>query len=155
VSAPDVNAIVAREFGPAFHAVPGVPLLTADLDGDGAEDAVIVATAKDPLLDQAGFHYKVLDPMNAYFGFGDPKVTTQFSAPGEQPRYVLVILAWRVTPKAKFVLANLPFQKISLGRVLVKKNKTLPAIKAEDRTGESFVYWAGKTWKWQDGPQNQ
>src|SRR5512146_20239 len=67
-------AMAVREFGPSFQIDKTFPVLTADLDGDGAEDVIVVATGKEVLVGQVEFHYKVIDPSNAYFGYGDPKV---------------------------------------------------------------------------------
>lgn len=147
--------LVAAQFGPAYTLVPGFPPITADLDGDAAEDLVLVGTAKDPLVDEMGFGYKTIDPYNTYFGFGDPRVTMQFVAQEGEPRYLLIVHSWRLAqPKAKFVVINLPFEKIALTRALVgkkKKAKVIPAISLEDRTGmSSDLYWAGKQWKWMD-----
>ena len=142
-------AQIAQQFGPAFKPLPGFPVLTADFDGDGAEDAVAVATAEDPLLDEAAFHYKVVDPYSSHFGIGDPRITRQFSAHQGPSPLVLVVHNWR-TPKAKFVILNFPFDKLSLSRTLVKK-KTVPAIRGEELGGSrSVIYWDGKKWKWQD-----
>jgi hypothetical protein len=143
-------AQITQLFGPGFHPVPGFPVLTADLDGDGAEDAVAVATADDPMLDQDAFHYKVIDPYSSSFGIGDPRITSQFSAHGDKPRLVLVVHNWRA-PKAKFVILNLSFEKLSISRTRLKK-KTVPAILAEEAGGfRSLVFWDGKKWKWEDG----
>jgi hypothetical protein len=146
--APDVQAIAAQ-FGPGFKADPSFPVLVADLDGDGKEDAVVVARSEDPLRDEAAFRYKVIDPFNAYFGFADPKTTSRFITPEQDPRLVLVIHNWRA-PQQKFVIINLPFQKLSLSRVRVKK-KSLPAIGAQEITGfKSDIYWDGKKWRWKE-----
>lgn len=147
-SAPDAQQL-AQQFGEAFQVLPKFPVLTADFDGDGKQDAVVVATAKDPLLDQADFHYKVIDPYNAAFGFGDPKVTTKFNAQVDKPAMLLIVSDWRAaTPKAKFVVINVAFEKLSIGRVLVK-NKPVTAIAGEEMTGATnFIYWDGKKWKW-------
>jgi hypothetical protein len=148
VTQPDPRKL-ASLFGPAFTVDAKFPILTSDLDGDGTEDAVVVATGKEPLLDQAEYQYKVVDPYNAYFGFGDPAVTSQFSAQDLHPRLLLVIHNWRA-PRLKFVIINISFEKLSLARVLIK-NKPLPAIRAEDMTGgRQSLYWGGKVWKWRE-----
>jgi hypothetical protein len=147
-TSPDATQI-ALLFGPGFHPLSGFPVLTADLDGDGAEDAVAVATAEDPLLDEAAFQYKVVDPYSAAFGISDPRITRQFSVHQGPSQLVLVVHNWRA-PKAKFVILNLPFDRLSLTRTALKK-KTVPAIRAEELGGSrSIIYWDGKKWKWQD-----
>ncbi len=152
-SAPESNAmaqLVAHEFGPGFSLVQGFPVLKGDLEGKGGEDLVLVATSKEPLVDQAQFHYKVADPYDAFFGFGDPSVTSRFAADTTVPRMLLVIHDWKA-PKDKFVLINVPFQKLEIARALIKK-KTLTVIKAEEPSEQSYVYWTGKKYKWQPGP---
>lgn len=147
-TSPDAAQIV-QQFGPTFKPLPGFPVLTADLDGDGAEDAVVVATAENPLLDEAAFHYKVMDPYSSHFGIGDPRITRQFSAHEGPLRLVLIVHNWRA-PKAKFVILNFPFDQISVTRTVLKK-KTVPAIRGEELGGSrSVIYWDGKKWKWQD-----
>ena len=79
----------------------------------------------------------------------------------EDPRYhnmVLVIHGagkegWRAeTPKQKFVIVNLPFEKLSLAPLVVKKKKKVLAIMAEEPVGgSSSVYWDGKKYKWTEG----
>jgi hypothetical protein len=143
-------AQLAKLFGPAFQPLPGIPVLTADFDGDGAEDAVVAATAANPLADQVAFHYKVIDPYSSYFGLGDPEITVHFAGLGEKPRVLLVVHNWRA-PKMKFVVLNFPFDKLAVSSISVKK-KTLAAIRAEDLAGiASFLYWDGKRWKWKEG----
>ncbi len=145
-----VKQLVAREFGASFELLDFAPLFF-DVDADGDEDAVIVGTSKEPLLDEAEFHYKVVDPYDDYFGLGDPHITTGFTpAYLGPPRFLLVLHNWRAaTPKAKFVIINLPFEKLSAGRTLRKK-KPVPAISAEESGGlVSTLYWDGKKYKWQ------
>jgi hypothetical protein len=64
--------------------------------------------------------------------------------------------AWHAsTPKAKFVLINVPFDSVQLGRMLVKKKKPpIFVIKAiETQLSESAVYWDAKKkhWRWEPG----
>jgi hypothetical protein len=164
-TAPDaasIAALVAKEFGAGFKVVPGQPVLTGDFDGDGTEDIVIVTTGKNPLPDSAGYDYKVMDPYNSYFGFGDPKVTTGFvNLTTNDPMFLLVIHNWKLAtptspaPKAgvppvklKFVIINIPFEKLSVGSFKVKK-KVVSAITAEESGGvAAAVYWDGKNYKW-------
>src|SRR4051794_19067310 len=104
--APSTTAFVAKEFGGGFKVVADQPVLTGDFDGDGTEDVVIVTTGKNPMADSAGYDYRVLDPYNAYFGFGDPKVTTGFvNLTGNDPRFLLVVHDWKSAKgKGKFVI---------------------------------------------------
>lgn len=144
----DAQQLCAREFGDSFKLDAKFPPMFADLDGDGQQDLVLVATGKNPLSGELDHHYRVLDPYDAYFGWGDPKVTVQFTATNAlETRYVLVVHNWRA-PKAKFVIINLPFDHLSLLR-LARKKKTLDAIHAEETGGlAADVFWDGKKYKW-------
>ncbi len=153
---PNFKQLVALQFGGSFELLDFPPLLF-DLDGDGAEDAVIVATSKQPLLDETEFHYKVVDPYDDYFGLGDPHITAGFSPTYiGPPRLLLVVHDWRAAaPKAKFVIINLPFEKLSPGRTLRKK-KPIAALSAEESGGMiSTLYWDGKKYKWQPSSMSQ
>ena len=145
------------QFGREFRVDSGFspPLLTGDLDGDGIEDAVIIAHAKNPLTDQQPLNYKVIDPYDEYFGTGDPRITVGFG--NDDParnEYLLVIhgagaLAWRApVPKAKFVVINLPFDHLGITRLALKK-KVINVIAAKDATTNSVLFWTGKKYKWQ------
>lgn len=144
----DAQQVCTREFGDAFKLDPKFPPMLADLDGDGQEDVVLVATGKKPLAGELDHHYRVIDPYDAYFGFGDPKITVQFAATNAlEARYLLVVHNWRA-PKAKFVIINLPFENLSLIRVTHKK-KVTAAIHVEETGGlDADVYWDGKKYRW-------
>lgn len=163
-AAPDLAALVKQQFGSTFTVTAKfpTPLITADFDGDGVEDAVIVANSTEPFPDSYSFKYKVVDPYNAYFGMGNPSISSQFNASDPQRNHDLLIIfgsgaeAWRsATPKDKFVVVNLPFDDIAVGRLLVKKNKPpIFVIKArESQIMDSAVWWDAKKkrWKWEPG----
>src|SRR3954470_22482989 len=91
----DLQEIITAQFGKDFtiaaaksnglkylkpEADTWVPFLTADLDGDGVEDAIIVARCKKPLVGQVDFHYTVVDPYFTANGFGDPKITASMNS---------------------------------------------------------------------------
>jgi hypothetical protein len=65
-------------------------------------------------------------------------------------KFILIVHSWKAaTPKAKLVVINLPFEKLSIMRVPAKKKKIVPAIAAEDLGGlMSAIYWDGKKYKW-------
>src|SRR3954470_4243948 len=77
----DLQDVISKQFGPSFSVAmtpgkimmthiqqendtPWTPFMTGDLDGDGIEDAVVIARANDALGGEALYNYKVLDPMN-------------------------------------------------------------------------------------------
>jgi hypothetical protein len=155
-SPPDAQQICTKEFGEQFKLDPKFAPLTVDLDGDGQEDLVLVAGAKNPLSGEPDFHYRAIDPYDGYFGWGNVKETVQFSATNAgASRHVLVVHNWRA-PKAKFVIINLPFDKLSLGRMAVTKKKSVNTIHAVEIGGlAADVYWNGKKYKWEPSYINQ
>ncbi|HZQ22890.1 MAG TPA: hypothetical protein VFA89_08830 [Terriglobales bacterium] len=154
------NEFVQKAFGETCTVLPGPAPLKADLDGDGVEDLVIAARCKNPLPDQADYNFKVVDPYNSFYGFGDVKITSAFSSEDPDLRGVSLLIihgagadAWHsATPKAKFLVINLPFKQLRIKKMSVHK-KTVMAIYAEEsREGEgtvSALYWDGKKYKYQ------
>lgn len=150
----DPVAYLAQQFGPSFQLDRSVPPMFGDLDGDGREDVVLVGTSSTPLLSQEQFSFKVEDPYSAYFGTGDPKITSQFSLHFDgSGRCFLIVFDWRQPPAksklpAKFVLINTPFESAKLVPLRFKK-RNIQAIEAVDRTTlHSLVFWTGKRWVW-------
>jgi hypothetical protein len=157
LDAPATRTLIEKQFGPGFAPLQGFTPLTADFDGDGVPDLALAAHATNPLLNAIEYHYKVVDPYDAYFGFGDPRITLQFGTddPREKGFVVLIIhgakgAGWQApTPKAKFVLVKLPFTKLSLSCVMLHK-RPVGAIAAEETdTVSSVIYWDGKKYKYE------
>src|SRR5271166_5976524 len=106
------NDFVHQQFGTEVTLLPEVGTAVGDLDGDGVEDIAIAARCKNPMIDQAEHNYTVIDPLNAFYGYGNPTITTTFSAgdPADRGLVVLIINgagpdAWRsANPKAKYVV---------------------------------------------------
>jgi hypothetical protein len=171
----DLQAVVNKQFGTGFSIAttpgnvvmthitheddtPWTPLLIGDLDGDGIEDAAIVVRGKDPLGGSAQFDYKVLDPMNSFFGWGNPKVTSTFSTNDPVHSFMVLVIhgagkeGWRAEkPKAKFVLINLNFDRLTLSGATLKK-KPIAAVRVEESDGvSSLVFWDGKKYKYAPG----
>jgi hypothetical protein len=153
------NSFLQKEFGTEYTLESSYPSVATDLDGDGVEDIVIVARVKNPMADEADFDYKVLDPYDEFFGIGDPRITTQFATADPARRGLVMCIihgsgaeAWRATqPKAKFVIINLPFQRIAAKRIQMHKKK-VAAIYAEETGGDqmtSVIYFDGKKYKYQ------
>jgi hypothetical protein len=170
----DLADIVRKQFGPCFsvarersamkvnylhpqdNGLPWIIFLTADLDGDGVEDAIIVARCKTPLIDEANYNYHVVDPYYTNYGYGNPRVTTQFSASDPTRQNLVLVIhgagkeAWRAAvPKAKFVFINLPFDTLSITRVTYHKRPIagLNLTEDEEQTS-SVVFWDIKTRKY-------
>jgi len=140
------DEFVRQQFGDQFTLLAETAPAYGDLDGDGVEDVVIAARCKNPLLDQAEHNYRVVDPYYDFFGYGDPKLTTTFSE-GDPKRRGLVALiihgagpdAWRsATPKAKYVIVNLPYRTLSVRKMELGK-RTIQALYVEEAsdTGEA------------------
>jgi hypothetical protein len=153
--APTVDAAyVEKQFGPSFKLDPKIPAMVGDLEGDGREDLVLVATSPSPLMSQSAYNFRVEDPYDRYFGNGDPRITSQFSLHFDgSERDILIVMGWREPPAnskqmAKFVLINTPFETLSLARLRTKK-KNVQAIDAVDRTTlHALIFWDGKRWIW-------
>jgi hypothetical protein len=152
------NAFVHQQFGDQFTILPNIEPAFGDLNGDGAEDLVIAARCKNPMLDQAEHNYTVMDPYNDFFGYGDPRMTTTFSEgdPTNRGLVVLIVYGWgkdgwrSATPKAKFVIVNLPYKTISVRKMMMRKKK-IEAVYIEEsgETGESSaLFFDGRKFKY-------
>jgi hypothetical protein len=137
----------------------GMPSLKADLNGDGVEDIVIPARCTNPMMDESEQNYVVVDPYNAFFGYGNPKITTQFSTEDPARRgFSLLIIhgagvdAWHsATPKAKFMIVNLPYKGIYVKKLAVRKKERM-AIYVDETGGDamtSVLVWDGKKYRYQ------
>jgi hypothetical protein len=153
------DAFVQKAFGTTCAMVAGPPTFTADLDGDHVEDVVIAARCSNPLMDQAEHGYKVVDPYNSFYGFGDPKITTQFASEDPHGRGLSLLIihgagpeAWRSpAPKAKYLVINLPFKQLSLKKLTVRKKTIMAVYAQEGGEGEgtvSVVFWDGKKYRY-------
>jgi hypothetical protein len=173
----DCQATVKKQFGSDFEVVtvspmsqiggavieerrnlPWSPILTGDLDGDGVEDAIIIARNKNALIGSEPYAYKVVDPFHEQYGWGKPKITGQFNAHDPLHNLHLLIIhgvgaeGWRAEkPKAKYVLINIPIEQVSLARAVLKK-KPVDAIRVEESdTISSLVFWDGKKYRYVPG----
>jgi hypothetical protein len=158
-AAPVDNAFVQKEFSITCTVLPGAPPIVADFDGDGIDDIAIPAKCTNPMMDQAENSFKVVDPYNDFFGYGDPKITNGFASedPDFRGRSLLIIHgagpeAWRSEkPKAKFVIINLPFKQLRARKMFVKK-KAVTAIYAEEASADdmtSSVFWDGRKYRYE------
>src|ERR1700680_1255239 len=153
------NDFVQKQFGSTCSLI-GIDPLIADLDGDGIEDIVIPPTCTNPMMDQVENGFVVVDPYNSFFGYGNPKVTTQFASDDPERRgYSLLVIhgvgpeAWHsATPKAKFIIVNLPFKQVVVKKMAIKKKKPVMGIFTEETGGDqstSLIFWEGKRYKYQ------
>ncbi len=160
-SAPPIkidNDFVHQQFGDQFTLLPEIGAAFGDLDGDGVEDVVIAARCKNPMLDQGDHNYIVADPFNEFFGYGDPRLTTTFSEGDPALRGLVVLIiygtgpnTWRsATPKAKFVIVNLPFRTLSVRKMRLRK-RTIEAVYVEEAGDfgiSSALFFDGKKFRY-------
>src|SRR5450755_1578537 len=157
VSAID-NDFVQKQFGSSCTLV-GIPPLVADFNGDGVEDVVIPARCKNAMTDQSEHNFVVMDPYYAFFGYGNPAVTTQFSTDVPEDRGLALLVihgsgpeAWRSpTPLAKFVLLNLSFKQVAAKKYQLKKKKIM-AIYIEETGADPLtaaLFWDGKKYRYE------
>lgn len=168
----DLAAIIQKQFGDGFEVAlkksagsgfkyriekieKWTPFLTADLDGDGVEDAVIVARSKSPMGGEAQFNYKVIDPFFTAYGYGDPKITGTMTGEDPDSHALLLVIhgagpdAWRAaTPKAKFVVINLPIENISAVKRMFKKRLVAAIDPGSVESNGAVMVWDGKKYKW-------
>jgi hypothetical protein len=153
------QAFIHKQFGEEFSLVEISQPYVRDIDGDGVDDLVIVARSKKPMIDAAEHNYRVVDPYYSFYGYGDPKLTATFGSedPVERNLVVLVIHgagsdAWRSeTPKAKYVIINLPLKRIAVKKLQLRKRQVnaIFAVEADASAGDSVVFWDGKQYKYQ------
>lgn len=175
--ASDLEATITNQFGPDFKivarspisqvggAMPAerrrglwTPILTGDLDGDGIQDAVIVARNKNALIGAEAYGYQVIDPFHERYGWGNANITGEFNTQDPLHNVHLLVIhgageqAWKAEkPKAKYVLINIPFEQMSLSRAMLKK-KPVDAIRVEESdTISSLVFWDGKKYRYSPG----
>jgi hypothetical protein len=145
------------QFGPGYKVDPKFSAFVADFDGDGKEDLGLVVGVKDALGNSAKFEYKVVDPYNSYFGFGDVTYTTRFSSFGDGTnRCVAIVFDWKAAkPKGKFVIVNFPFSTLAVQYNSYKK-KSVAAFYGREETGlTNIVFWDGKKWRWEPGAYSE
>jgi hypothetical protein len=159
-SPPVTDEFIHKQFGDSCSLLAGPSQFVADLDGDGIDDLVVAAKCKNPMADRAEYNFVVADPYDSYLGFGDVKVTSTFATDVPERRGVCLLVihgagadAWRAeTPKAKFVLINLPFKTVTVKRLTIRKRITLGIYMEEQGEGDNMasdIFWDGKKYKYQ------
>jgi hypothetical protein len=154
------DELIHKQFGDNCSLLPGPPQFVADMDDDGVEDLIVAAKCKNPMADKDEYSFVVGDPYDSFLGYSDIKVTSTFASdePGRRGVTLLVIHGaekdtWRAeTPKAKFLLINLPFKTLTVKRLVIKKKTILGIYMEETGEGEdssSVVFWDGKKYKYQ------
>ena len=151
--------LIRQQFGEEFKLVDVSTPYVRDIDGDGIDDLVIVARSKKPMLDAAEHNYRVVDPYYSFYGYGDPKLTATFGSEDVMDKNLVVLIihgagpdAWRAaTPRAKYVIINVPLKKIAVKRLQLRKKQVnaIYAVEADASAGDSVVFWDGKQYKYQ------
>ena len=154
------DELIHKQFGDNCSLLPGPPQFVADLDDDGVDDLVVAARCKNPMADKDEYSFVVSDPYDTFLGYSDVKVTSTFASDEPERRGVSLLIihgadkdGWRAeTPKAKFLLINLPFKTLTVKRLTEKKKMILGIYMEERGEGEdtsSVVFWDGKKYKYQ------
>src|SRR5579864_3180292 len=154
------DELIHKQFGDNCSLLAGPPQFVADLDDDGIDDLVVAARCKNPMADKDEYSFVVVDPYDAFLGYSDIKVTSTFASDAPERRGISLLIihgaekdAWRAeTPKAKFLLINLPFKNLTVKRLALKKKTILGIYMEETGEGEdtsSVVFWDGKKYRYQ------
>lgn len=158
--APPDNDYVHQQFGDACSLDPQWKPMTGDLNGDGVEDLVVVARCTNPLIDQDEKNFRVIDPMNSFYGYGNPKITSGFGQTDPRLKGISLLIVhgtgadtWRTNqPQSKFVVINIAIKSASLKRMKVRKKKSVTAIYVEETTGDGStgaIFWDGRKYKYE------
>jgi len=151
---------IHKQFGDNCSLLAGPPQFVGDMDGDGVDDLVVAAKCKNPMADKDEYSFVVADPYDSALGYSDVKVTSTFASDAPERRGVSLLIvhgegkdAWQAaTPKAKFLLINLPFKTLTVKKLARKKETVLGIFMEETGEGEntsSVLFWDGKKYKYQ------
>ena len=157
---PVYDKFVHQQFGASCSLEPNFAPMIGDLNNDGVADIVMVARCKNALIDQGEKSYKVIDPMDSFFGYGNPVITTSFAPDDPKLRGISLLVihgsgpeAWRSeTALSKFVIINMPVKKLSVKRMKISRKKLANAIYVEEATGDqmtSAIFWDGKKYRYE------
>jgi hypothetical protein len=158
--APPDNDYVHQQFGDACSLDPQWKPMTGDLNGDGVEDLVLVARCTNPLNDQDEKNFRVIDPMNSFYGYGNPKITSGFGQTDPRLKGISLLIvhgtgtdAWRTSQaQSKFIVINIAVKSASLKRMKLRKKKSVTAIYVEETTGDAStgaIFWDGRKYKYE------
>src|SRR3954470_8846128 len=134
------NKFLHQQFGDGCSLEPNFAPMVADVNSDGVADIVLVARCKNALIEQGEKNYKVIDPMDSFFGYGNPAITTNFAPDDPKLRGISLLVihgsgpeAWRSeTRLSKFVIINMPVKRLSVKRMKISRKKLANAIYVEE-----------------------
>jgi hypothetical protein len=153
------NDFVHQQFGDSCNLEPGSQPVIGDLNGDGIQDLAFVARCKNPLIDQDEKNYRVVDPMDDFFGYGNVSITSSMGQDDPRLHGICILVvhgdgpdAWHsATPGPKFVIINLAVKSIAIRRMRLSKKRMSNAIYVEEATGDqmtSAIFWDGKKYRY-------
>ena len=153
------NDFIHQQFSSTCDLEPQWAPMTADLNGDGVEDLVVVARCKNPLIEQDDKNYRVIDPLDSFYGYGNTKITTAFGQDDPRLRGICLLIihgsgpeAWRAAaPEAKFVIINIAVKTVVVRKMKISKKRSATAIYIEEETGDemtSAIFWDGKKYRY-------
>jgi hypothetical protein len=154
------NDFVHQQFGDSCSLDPQWKPITGDLNADGVEDIVMIARCTNPVIDQDEKDFKVIDPMNSFYGYGNPKVTSGFGQTDPRLKGISLLIihgagtdAWRsATPQAKYVVINIAVKTIAVKKMKINKKKSTAAIYVQEAAADqmnSAIYWDGKKYRYE------
>ena len=150
---------VHQQFSDSCSLEGAWPPIVADFNNDGVADIVMVARCKNPLVEQGDKNYRVVDPMDSFYGYGNPRITTGFAPDDPKLRGICLLIihgagpdAWRsATPVAKFAIINIPIKTMTVKRMKLRRNKVVNAIYIEEAGGDemtSTIFWDGHRYRY-------
>lgn len=154
------NNFVQQQFGSTCTLEPQWAPMTGDLNGDGVDDLVLVARCKNPFIDADDKNFQIIDPMDTFYGYGNPRITSSMGQDDPKLKGICVLVihgsgkdAWRsATPESKFVIINIAVKAIAVRKMRLSKKRTTMAIYLEEATGDdltSALFWDGKKYRYE------
>jgi len=154
------NDYVHQQFGETCSLDPQFKPMTGDLNGDGVEDLVLVARCTNPVIDQDEKEFRVIDPLNSFYGYGDTRVTSGFGQSDPRLKGISLLVVhgsgpdgWRSTqPQAKFVVINIAIKSANLKKMRLRRKKSVAAIYVEEAGADAAtaaIFWDGRKYKYE------
>lgn len=154
------NNFVQQQFGSTCSLEPQWAPMTGDLNGDGVADLVMVARCKNPFIDADDKNFQIVDPMDSFYGYGNPRITSSMGQDDPKLKGICILVihgsgkdAWRsATPESKFMIINIALKAIAVRRMRLSKKRTTMAIYLEEATGDdltSALFWDGKRYRYE------